>query len=389
MADAAETASTGDIQPPVAPPVIIPAPANPSPAPGQATALAVAARLARTQPVPDALLAILDGPLGAAVAQAADYAGDSLAPATRRAYARDWHDFAAWCRAQGADPTILPIHPVLVAAYLASLVPGLARSALNGRVAAIAWHHRTHGHVWVPGHPAIRETLRGIARQHGKPVRPAAALTSVEIKRLLATCADDLAGWRDRALFLAGFAGAFRRAELVAIDVVHLRFDAQGVTIHIPRSKRDQEGKGADVTLPRMRTADTSPVSDTAAADGDGVGVTCPVRALEHWLRRARLKRGPVFRHVTAHGTLEDRLSADGVRKILLRRAAMAKLTVDARERLSPHGLRAGFITEAYLAAAPDEQVMAHTRHADLSTMRGYRRRAKITADNPARLLDL
>ncbi len=381
MADAADTASTVDIQPPVAPAVIIPAP-------GGATALAVAARLARTQPVPDALLAALDGPLGAAIAQAADYAGDSLAPATRRAYARDWHDFAAWCRAQGADPTILPIHPVLVAAYLASLVPGLARSALNGRVAAIAWHHRTRGHVWVPGHPAIRETLRGIARQHGKPVRPAAALTSVEIKRLLATCANDLAGWRDRALFLVGFAGAFRRAELVAIDVVHLRFDAQGVTIHIPRSKRDQEGKGADVTLPRMRAA-ASPVSDTAAADGDAVGVTCPVRALENWLRRARLRRGPVFRHVTAHGTLEDRLTADGVRKILLRRAAMAKLTVDASERLSPHGLRAGFITEAYLAAAPDEQVMAHTRHADLSTMRGYRRRAKITADNPARLLDL
>ncbi len=250
--------------------------------------------------------------------------------------------------------------------------------------AAVAWHHRTHGHVWVPGHPAIRETLRGIARQHGKPVRPAAALTSAEIKRLLATCADDLAGFRDRALFLVGFAGAFRRAELVAIDVVHLRFDAAGVTIHIARSKRDQEGEGADVTLPRMRAADTSSVGDTSPA-----GVTCPVRALEHWLRRARLKRGPVFRHVTAHGTLEDRLSADGVRKILLRRAAMAKLTVDPRERLSPHGLRAGFITEAYLAAAPDEQVMAHTRHADLSTMRGYRRRAKITADNPARLLDL
>ncbi len=111
--------------------------------------------------------------------------------------------------------------------------------------------------------------------------------------------------------------------------------------------------------------------------------------ALERWLQRARIKRGPVFRGVTAHGTLEGRLSGDGVRKILLRRAAMAKLTVHASERLSPHGLRAGFITEAYLAAAPDEQVMAHTRHADFSTMRGYRRRAKITTDNPARLLDL
>jgi hypothetical protein len=69
--------------------------------------------------------------------------------------------------------------------------------------------------------------------------------------------------------------------------------------------------------------------------------------------------------------------------------AALAGLTVDPRERLSPHGLRAGFITEAYLVAAPDEQVMAHTRQKDVSAMRGYRRRAKITAENPARLLDL
>ena len=96
-----------------------------------------------------------------------------------------------------------------------------------------------------------------------------------------------------------------------------------------------------------------------------------------------------MFRSVTTHGTLERRLSPDGVRHILLRRAAQAGLTVDPSERLSPHGLRAGFITEAYLAAAPDEQVMAHTRQKDFSAMRGYRRRAKITAENPARLLDL
>ena len=96
-----------------------------------------------------------------------------------------------------------------------------------------------------------------------------------------------------------------------------------------------------------------------------------------------------MFRAITRHGTMEERLSPAGVRDILLRRAALAKLTVHPTERLSPHGLRAGFITEAYLAGAPDEQVAKHSRHADLSSMRGYRRRARITADNPARLLDL
>jgi integrase len=67
----------------------------------------------------------------------------------------------------------------------------------------------------------------------------------------------------------------------------------------------------------------------------------------------------------------------------------MARLTVDGTERLSPHGLRAGFITEAYLKGALDEQVMHHTRQRSLATTQGYRRRARITRDSPARLLDL
>ena len=96
-----------------------------------------------------------------------------------------------------------------------------------------------------------------------------------------------------------------------------------------------------------------------------------------------------MFRRVTAAGILEDRLSPQGVWKILRRRAALANLTVHESERLSPHGLRAGFITEAHLRGALDEQVMHYTRQKSLATTQGYRRRAKITADSPARLLDL
>lgn len=351
----------------------------PSPLPDEAQAQAargVIRRLTRSQSIPDELLAALDGPLGQAIASAATYAGDALSAPTKKAYARDWEHFAAWCRSQAVDPSVLPIHPVLIAAYLAALAPTLGKSALNGRVAAIAYEHRRRGHTWT-SHPAIRETLQGIRRTHQKQVRPAAALCSDEVKQLLAVCPTDLAGLRDRALFLIGLAGAFRRSELVAIDWVHLRFEAAHVTIHLPRSKGDQEGEGADVTIPRMRDEHGAPSE------------TCPVRALEAWLRKARIDHGPAFRSVTAGGRLGNRLGSDGVRHILLRRAEMAKLTVHPSERLSPHGLRAGMITEAYLTAAPDEQVAAHTRHADLKTMRGYRRRARVTNDNPARLLKL
>jgi integrase len=122
--------------------------------------------------------------------------------------------------------------------------------ALRRRVAAIARRRRSTGHSWQAGHAAIRQTLTGIGREHHRPVRPAAALISTDVKRLITVCPGDLAGLRDRALFLVGLAGAFRRSELVGIDVTHLRFEAIGVRVRIPRSKTDQEGEGVDIVLP-------------------------------------------------------------------------------------------------------------------------------------------
>ena len=340
-------------------------------------AAALVRRLARDQAVSPALLEALQGSLGEAVAVAVRHASNALSEPTKRAYARGWAHFAEWCSSQSVDPDEMPVHPVLIAAYLGKQAETLGKSALNGRVAAIAHEHRARGHTWNGRHPAIRATLQGLRRHRQTKVRPAAALCSDEVKQLLSVCPSDLAGMRDRALFLVGLAGAFRRSELVAIDWVHLRFEAAHVLIHIPRSKRDQEGKGADVAIPRMVDEHGRPSE------------TCPVGALQAWLKKARIRRGPVFRSITATGRLCERLGTDGVRHILLQRAKAARLTVHPSERLSPHGLRAGFITEAYLSGALDEQVMNHARHADLSTMRGYRRRARVTTDNPARLLKL
>ena len=268
-------------------------------------------------------------------------------------------------------------HPVARRAGRRRRLSGLAathgRSALERRLAAIGHRHRLHSFPWNPGHPAIRTTLKGIFRQHGSIRRQAAALTSVELRALLATCTGDLAGLRDRALLLLGFAGALRRSELVGIDLEHLRFTPSGLRLRLPRSKGDPDGEGIELGIPRGKRKET-----------------CPVRALETWLEHSATRYGPVFRKVDQWGNVEHtRLGADAVRRILLRRAAAAKLTVHATERLSPHGLRAGFVTEAYMAGARDEQIMAHSRHRDLKTMRGYVRRAGLVTDSPVTLLDI
>jgi len=330
--------------------------------------------------LPPELAHLATGALGDALTKAIDYAQHALAPTTEKIYTDDWRAFRAWCDTNRAPA--LPAPPAIVAAYLAERAATLGRSGLRLILAAIAYHHRRAGLLWTSRDPVIATVMRGILRTQQRPERPAAALTSAEVRYVLAAIGDDaltglagaarLAALRDRALLLTGLAGALRRSELVALDVEDVRFRAEAMVLRLHRSKGDQEGQGADVVIPR----------GTHLA-------TCPVRAMEAWLRRSGIEYGAVFRRITAAGTIEARLTGNGVWKVLRRRAATAGLTVDASERLSPHGLRAGFITEAYLHGALDEQVQAHARQTSIATTRRYRKRAKVVAASPARLLDL
>jgi integrase len=307
----------------------------------------------------------------AALAAAIDFAGQALAPATLRAYRADWQHFCGWCREAGW--AALPAAPATVAAYLASLAKTHTNSALVRRLAALSRAHRLARQPWPAADPAIRNTLRGIQRQFGRPVRQAAALATEEVRTLVATCANTAVGQRDRALLLLGYAGALRRSELVAIEHEHLRFDQDGLRLLIPRAKGDQAKKGVSIGIPRGSLAET-----------------CPVRALEVWLKTSACEYGPVFRGIDRRGTIERRaLHPDAVRQILRKRATLAGLVLPRDERLSPHGLRAGFITQAYINGARDEQIMDHTRQKDLRTMRGYVRRAKLVTESPAKLLGL
>ena len=307
------------------------------------------------------------------IAQPAEaYARQSLAPATLRAYRAGWGAFLAWCQLAGR--AALPATPETVAEHLASLATTQCRASLAKRLSAIGQYHRLAGHMFSTTHPVIHHTLRGIHRQHGRPTRQAAALTTPEIKRLLGACGGHgLAEIRDRALLLLGYAGALRRSELVGLHREHASFTPEGLRLLIPRSKTDAAGQGAEIGIPRGNKPET-----------------CPVRALEASLRASDCQYGPVFRKVTMWGDIERAaLHPDAVRQILLKRAKAAGLTASGLERLSPHGLRAGFITEAYRQGARDEEIMDHTRHRDLKTMRGYVRRAKLVTDSPVRKLGL
>src|ERR1700735_1467280 len=194
-----------------------------------------------------------------ALAKSHAYEDAADAPATLRAYAADLANYKAWCDRHRF--VAIPATAEVVGAYLAAAGEGYAIPTLRRRVAAIARACGVAGHPLDTKHPAIRETLRGIGRKHGSPSRRAAALTTAEVRKLSRACGDDLAGARDRALFLVGFAGALRRSELVALDVEHITWTRAGMKLLIERSKTDAEGEGAEIAIPRGQSPETCPVA--------------------------------------------------------------------------------------------------------------------------------
>lgn len=304
----------------------------------------------------------------AALGQAQDYARTARAAATRRAYRADWSHFEGWCRQHGV--AALPAAPQGVGAYLAAHATALAPATLTRRLSSLAVAHRLAGHQLDTRHPAIRDVLAGIRRQRGTAPRRAAPATTAIVRRMAAACGTDtMIGQRDRALVLVGFAGAFRRAELVGLDHRDLAFDAEGVRITLRRSKSDQEGAGVLVGVARI---DGSP--------------TCPVAALEAWLAAAGIAEGPVFRAVDRHGriaatALDDRAVARVVQKLA---AAIGLDPVG----FSGHSLRAGFATSAAMCGVEERRIAKQTRHRS-AVVRIYIRDGEVFLRNASREVGL
>lgn len=295
----------------------------------------------------------------AAVAQAAGYAAQASAAATRRAYKSDWADWTAWCDLAGLSP--LPAEPAALGAYLAEHAGILSVATLARRVAAISTSHRLAGYHLDTRHPAVRDVMRGIRRAHGVAPRRAQAATTPIVRALVATCNGSLLGTRDRALLLLCFAAALRRSELAALDMSGIEFTIEGVRLHVGRSKTDQEGEGATVGVLATETA------------------TCPVAALRTWLEAAEIVEGRVFRSVDRHGRLRASLTGEAVGMVVQRRAALAGLDPAG---FSAHSLRAGLATSAAAAGVAEGDIARQTRHRSVAVLRTYVRHGSVFLRN-------
>jgi integrase len=294
------------------------------------------------------------------------YIHAAKSPATLRAYRTDFEDFVRFCAEH--DLPHLPATPTTVALYIANRASSLRSATITRRLTSITKAHQAAGFEESPSsshHFVVSETLKGIRRSIGTAQEGKAPLLTADIRRIVASCPQTLSGLRDRALILVGYAGAFRRSELAAIDFAHISLTADGLVIDLHRSKTDQEAAGRKVGIPFGKEE-----------------ATRPVRALRQWFAESGITAGAVFRGVNRHGKLSRRgLHKDCVGWILKRAARRAGLKP---EPLGGHSLRAGCVTQAAMNGVSERDIMRQTGHKSAEMLARYIRIGEMFTRNAA-----
>jgi integrase len=349
----------------------------------------------------------------------------SQSEGTRRAYASGWRRFEGWCHRSGF--TALPAHPATIAAYLVGAADttdesgerAYAPPTLGQWSAAIFDRHRRAGIVPNPAaHELVRQTAAGIRRQYAaagdRPRTPRTPLLTDDVILLVNTAREQANSWasqvyerRDSALLLMGFAAALRRGELVALTGADVELHAaDGVHVHLRKSKTDQEGAGAVYPLPRAKDPKRCPpcayvrwAQVVAAFDGGGkealirLITDAPEFGDRHVCRSRAPKlasRAPVFRSIHRSGLLAvTALSGAGVHAVIRRRALQAGFDPEAVERLGGHSLRAGFVTQAARAGADHHSIMRQTGHRSPAMVTRYVRESAPLIGNAVTKLGL
>ncbi len=289
---------------------------------------------------------------------------------TERAYRGDWERWELWC--QGRNLPAVPVQPAALYAYASGLADsGRKASTIDRAIAGISYHAEMQGHPRPSFDVRLRRLMKGVRKRAGRRVRPMTPLLPQDLTVVfLELPTHDTRSARDRAILSVGLAGAFRRSELVAIDVDHLTWSDDGVRIYVPTSKTDKEDEGAWVGIEHGDHEDT-----------------CPVINLERWIELATLEDGPVFRRLSRSNSVLDARAADNTVSRVVKAAAVVA-GYDPTE-YGGHSLRAGYATAAAAVGKPLEVIMRHGRWRRIETVLRYIRPVAVFADNPTKGIGL
>ena len=276
----------------------------------------------------------------------------SKASNTQRAYKSDYRDFALFCFKHGFKS--MPTEPKIVSLYLTHLSQTSKFSTLKRRLASISVIHKISGHYIDTKHPMITENLMGIKRVKGSYQKAKKPILINDLKSIINVIdkeKNELTKLKNRALILIGFAGGFRRSELVAISYEDIDFVQEGVKIFIKRSKTDQSGEGMTKGIPYFNNKEY-----------------CPVISLKNWIKKSNTNHGKVF-------DISDKSVALTIKKY----TSIAGLD---SKKYSGHSLRSGFATSAAELGAEERSIMAMTGHKTTQMVRRYIQEANLFKNN-------
>jgi site-specific recombinase XerD len=296
------------------------------------------------------------------------YVESSHAKQTLEAYAADWRHFIAWCDAHKRRS--LPAAPETIICYLVENAESYRVATLDRRLASISYYHKQARHALPTKDPEVERTMRGIRRAKGMAPNGKAPLLTPQLRQAIEALPDTLIGKRDHALLVIGFAGAFRRSELVALTLEDVQTTNEGLIVTLRRSKTDQEGQTMVRGLPKGTSEST-----------------CPVRVLEQWVKAAKLTAGPIFRPINRYGIVGKRgLSGLAVPRII--KEALKRDGIDPKD-YSGHSLRAGLVTAAAMAGVSERIIMQQTGHKNIAVLRRYIREGSVFRENAAAAVGL
>lgn len=316
----------------------------------------------------------LSGHLETLADRARSYVEAASSANTRRAYAADWKHFCAWARRQNLE--VFPPDPQIVGLYVTACASVKATSdrkpnsvsTIERRLSSLTWNFSQRGQPLDRKDHHIATVMAGIRNTHAKPPLQKEAILRDDIIAMLETLdRGTLRGLRDRAMLLLGFAGGLRRSEIVGLDVGRDQTeDSSGWVEIFP-------DKGVLVTL-RGKTGWREVEIGRGSSDA-----TCPLVALQIWLKFARIAHGPLFRRVTGQGKAvgADRLNAQEVARLVKRAAMAAGVRGDLSEgergqKFSGHSLRAGLASSAEV---DERYVQKQLGHTSAEMTRRYQRR--------------
>lgn len=286
--------------------------------------------------------------------QARKYARASKSDRTLKLYATSWREFEHF--AEQRHEQALPADPGLVIDYLVALAEGGNKvSTIELKRAAIVHQHEMYNLPDPTAYAEVKAVMSGIRRELGSAQNQKDAIEFEHLRKMITTLPDDLSGKRDKALLLIGFAGAFRRSELAALNVADIHINGT-LKITLRKSKTDQESQGAVKTIPVMPDE-----------------MLDPTQALREYLDAANIHSGAIFRRFNSYGVTKARLTSQSVALIVKRAAKRAGL--DPRQ-FSGHSLRAGFVTSAHNAGASNHDIREITLHKSDRTLDKYIRNA-------------